>query len=159
VNRIQTVAVALLFSCAGGVVPAQVEAQSRARDRYEDKRDRQDDKRDRKDARKDAREDRRIAERAYRRGYYDASRDYRQDDRRYRPRRLGRNDVVYRGSDNRYYCKRDDGTTGLILGGIAGGALGNIIAPGGSKTLGTIIGAGAGAIVGKKVDDDDIVCR
>jgi hypothetical protein len=158
-NRIQTVALALLLSCAGGLVPAQVDAQPRARDRYEDKRDRKEDKRDRKEARKDAREDRRIAERAYKQGYYDASRDYRQDDRRYRPRRLGRNDVVYRGSDNRYYCKRDDGTTGLILGGIAGGALGNIIAPGGSKTLGTIIGAGAGAIVGKKVDDGDIVCR
>ncbi len=158
-NRIQTVAVALLFTCAGGLVPATAEAQGRARGHYEDRWDRRDEKRDRKDARKDARENRRIAERAYRQGYYDASRDYRQDDRRYRPRRLGRNDVVYRGSDNRYYCRRDDGTTGLILGGIAGGALGNIIAPGGSKTLGTIIGAGAGAIIGKKVDDGDILCR
>ena len=81
------------------------------------------------------------------------------DDRRYRPRRLGRNDYVYRGSDNRYYCRRDDGTTGLIIGGIGGGVLGHIIAPGGSKTLGTIIGAGAGALLGRAIDDGDIVCR
>ena len=94
-----------------------------------------------------------------RNNYWDAARYYRRDDNRYRARRLGRNDSIYRGSDNRYYCRRDDGTTGLVLGGIAGGALGNIIAPGGSKTLGTIIGAGAGALIGRAVDDGDIVCR
>ena len=48
------------------------------------------------------------------------------DDRRYRSYRLGRIDRIYRGSDNRYYCRRDDGTTGLIVGGIAGGLLGNL---------------------------------
>ena len=71
----------------------------------------------------------------------------------------GRNDRIYRGSDDRYYCKRDDGTVGLVLGGIAGGALGNIITPGGYKTLGTIVGAGAGALIGKAIDDGDIVCK
>jgi hypothetical protein len=97
---------------------------------------------------------------------YDARRDswdpaahYRRDDSRYRPRRLGRNDRIYRGSDNRYYCRRDDGTTGLIIGGIGGGVLGNVIAPRGSKTLGTVIGAGLGALIGKAIDDGDIVCR
>jgi hypothetical protein len=90
---------------------------------------------------------------------YDAARYYRRDDRRYRARRLGRNDRVYRGSDDRYYCRRDDGTTGLIVGGIAGGVLGHIIATGDSKTLGTIIGAGAGALLGRHVDRGDIVCR
>ena len=68
----------------------------------------------------------------------------RRDDRRDRAQRLNRSDWIYRGSDNRYYCRRDDGTTGLIVGGITGGVLGNVIAPGGSKTLGAIIGAGAG---------------
>src|SRR3546814_6781219 len=71
-------------------------------------------------------------------GYY-ADRYYR-DDPRYRERRLSRNDRVYRGRDGRYYCRRSDGTTGLIVGGLAGGVLGNVIAPGGSETLGTIIG-------------------
>jgi hypothetical protein len=95
---------------------------------------------------------------ADRNGDWDASRYYRRDDRR-RPQRLGRNDRIYRGTDNRYNCRRDDGTTGLIVGGISGGVLGNIIAPGGSKTIGTIIGAAAGAAIGKAVDDGDIVCR
>jgi hypothetical protein len=36
--------------------------------------------------------------------------------------------------------------------------LGHIIAPGGSKTLGTLIGAGAGALLGRHVDKGDIVC-
>jgi len=37
--------------------------------------------------------------------------------------------------------------------------LGNIISPGGSRTLGTIIGAGAGAVIGHAVDSGDVVCR
>jgi uncharacterized protein YcfJ len=90
-------------------------------------------------------------------GYY-ADRYYR-DDQRYRERRLSRNDRVYRGQDGRYYCRRSDGTTGLIIGGIAGGILGNIIAPGDSKTIGTIIGAGAGAAAGAAIDKNDVKCR
>jgi hypothetical protein len=89
---------------------------------------------------------------------YDAARYYRHDNR-YKTKHLGRNDRIYRGYDNRYYCRRDDGTTGLIVGGMAGGVLGHIIAPGGSKTLGTIIGAGAGALIGRQVDRGDIVCE
>jgi len=103
--------------------------------------------------------DERIAREAYQQGYWDASRAYRQDDARYKPRRLGKNDTIYRGSDNRYYCKRDDGTSGLIIGGLAGGALGNIIAPGGSKVLGTLIGGAGGAIIGQQIDKGDVVCR
>src|SRR3546814_2317523 len=41
-------------------------------------------------------------------------------------RRMNRNDRVYRGNDGRYYCKRDDGTTGLVIGAVAGGVLGNL---------------------------------
>jgi hypothetical protein len=90
---------------------------------------------------------------------YDAARYYRRANGRYKPRRLGRNDRIYRGSDDRYYCRRDDGTTGLIVGGVAGGVLGHIIAPRDSKTLGTLIGAGAGALLGRHVDRGDIVCE
>ena len=89
-------------------------------------------------------------------GYY-ADRYYRTDPR-YRERRLSDNDRVYRGQDGRYYCRRSDGTTGLIVGGIAGGVLGNIIAPGDSKTLGTVLGAIGGAVVGKAVDSG-VKCR
>jgi hypothetical protein len=37
--------------------------------------------------------------------------------------------------------------------------LGNIITPGGSKTLGTILGAGAGALLGRAIDDGNVICR
>ena len=85
-----------------------------------------------------------------------------EDARRYRERRLAANDRVYRGQDGRYYCRRNDGTTGLIVGAAVGGVLGNIIAPGGSKTLGTLLGAGAGAVAGTAIDKEaskDMRCR
>ena len=91
-------------------------------------------------------------------GGYDAGRYYRENSAQ-RERRLSRNERVYRGQDGRYYCRRSDGTTGLIVGAIAGGVLGNIIAPGGSETLGTILGAGAGALAGQAIDSRDVRCR
>lgn len=94
----------------------------------------------------------------YGRGYgYDRPGDRPPPARRYRP--IGDNDYIYRDRDGRYYCKRDDGTTGTIVGAIAGGVLGNIIAPGGSKTLGTILGAGGGALAGRAIDKNDIKCE
>lgn len=125
------------------------------RDRREDRWDRRQDRRDRREDRRDWREDRYDA----RESYWDPAPYHRRDDRRYAPRRLGRNDRIYRGSDNRYYCRRDDGTTGLIIGGMAGGIFGNVIAPRRSKTLGTILGAGAGALIGRAIDNGDVVCR
>lgn len=74
-------------------------------------------------------------------------------------RNLGDNDQIYRDNDGRYYCKRDDGTTGTIVGALAGGVLGNVIAPGGSKTLGTILGAGGGALAGRAIDKNDVRCE
>ena len=89
-------------------------------------------------------------------GYY--ADHYYRTDRRYREHRLSENDRVYRGRDGRYYCRRSDGSTGLIVGGIAGGVLGNIIAPGDSKTLGTVLGAIGGAAVGAAADSG-VRCR
>jgi Ni/Co efflux regulator RcnB len=137
------------------------------RDRREDMRD---DRRDRREDRRDARQDRRADNRDWRqyrrydynrfepgqRTYY-ADRYYRSGN--YQARALGRNDRIYRGSDNRYYCRRNDGTTGLIVGGLAGGALGNVIAGGGSKLLGTLIGAGGGALLGQSIDKGQVRCR
>jgi hypothetical protein len=92
-------------------------------------------------------------------GYY-ADRYYREDNTRYRERRLSRNDRIYRGQDGRFYCRRSDGTTGLIVGAIAGGVLGNVIAPGGSEELGTVLGAIAGGLAGQAIDrSDDVRCR
>jgi hypothetical protein len=91
---------------------------------------------------------------------YDASRYYRDDNRRYKERRLSQNDRVYRGQDGRYYCRRNDGTTGLIVGGIAGGLLGSAIAPGGSGLLGALLGGAGGALAGKAIDQNgDARCR
>lgn len=91
-------------------------------------------------------------------GGYDASR-YHRDRLDYRERRLGPNDRIYRGNDGRYYCRRDDGTTGLIIGAIAGGVLGNVIAPGRSERLATILGMLAGGLIGHEIDRDNIRCR
>lgn len=81
------------------------------------------------------------------------------NDGRYSQRYLGANDQIWRGYDNRYYCRRSDGTTGLIIGGLAGGTLGNVVAPGGSKLLGSIIGGTLGAVVGNSIDRRRVVCR
>lgn len=90
---------------------------------------------------------------------YDAARYYR-DDPRYTERRLGSSDEVYRGSDGRYYCKRSDGTTGLIVGAAAGGLLGNVIDGGRRRTGGTLIGGALGALLGRSVEQNsDIRCR
>ena len=85
---------------------------------------------------------------------YDASRYYR-DGPQYQERVLSSNDQVYRGSDGRYYCKRSDGTTGLIIGGAGGGIVGNVIDGGRNRIAGTLIGGALGAILGKKVDQSN----
>lgn len=77
----------------------------------------------------------------------------------HRGRPIREGDYIYRDNEGRYYCKRDDGTTGTIVGAIAGGVLGNIIAPGGSKTLGTILGGAGGALAGRAIDKNDVRCE
>jgi hypothetical protein len=91
---------------------------------------------------------------------YDASRYYRENPR-YRETYIGANDEVYRGSDGRYYCKRSDGTIGLVIGGVGGAALGNVIDGGGNRLAGTLIGGALGALLGQSVDrnSSDLRCR
>lgn len=89
-------------------------------------------------------------------GYY-ANDYYRSGN--YRTRQIGNNDRIYRGGDNRYYCRRNDGTTGLIVGALGGGVLGNVIAPGGSKTLGSILGGSLGAVLGSQIGGNNVTCR
>ena len=76
------------------------------------------------------------------------------DDRGYRGGRdRNYNGRSWRGNDGRYYCRRNDGTTGLLIGGAAGGLIGNQIAGrGGDRTLGTILGVAGGALLGREVD-------
>lgn len=75
------------------------------------------------------------------------------------PRSLRRDDRVWRGRDGRYYCKRDNGTTGLIIGGAVGALLGREIDGGRDRTLGTILGAAGGALLGREIDRGDLKCR
>jgi hypothetical protein len=91
---------------------------------------------------------------------YDAARYYR-DDPRYTERYLTADDEIYRGSDGRYYCKRNDGTTGLVIGGVGGAVLGNVIDGGSNRVAGTLIGGALGALIGQQVDrsNSDIRCR
>ena len=75
------------------------------------------------------------------------------------PRALGRNDRVYRGGDGRYYCRRLDGTTGSIVGAVAGGVLGSLIDGGHNRLLGTLLGGGGGALLGRSIDQGQVQCR
>jgi uncharacterized protein YcfJ len=85
--------------------------------------------------------------------------DYYRDGRYYRERRLTRNDRIYRGRDGRYYCRRSDGTTGLVIGAVAGGLFGNAISNGRNSTIGTLLGAAVGASVGASIDRGQVRCR
>ncbi len=92
-------------------------------------------------------------------GDYDPSRYYRSGTQ-YQERALASTDRVYSGSDGRYYCRRSDGTTGLIVGGALGGVLGNVIDGGRSRIVGTLFGGAAGALAGRAVDQNSQVrCR
>jgi hypothetical protein len=91
-------------------------------------------------------------------GGYDPSRYYREDPR-YQERVLAADDRVYRGNDGRYYCKRNDGTTGLIVGAVGGGVLGNVIDGGHSRAAGTLIGGALGALAGKAIDQNNAQVR
>ena len=56
------------------------------------------------------------------------------------------------GKDGRRYCRRSNGTTGLIVGGVAGALVGRTIDTGGDRTIGTLGGAALGALAGREVD-------
>ncbi|MGR4892405.1 glycine zipper 2TM domain-containing protein [Sphingopyxis sp. LARHCG72] len=82
-------------------------------------------------------------------------------DRRYyaRDQRVNSNTRIWRGDDGRYRCKKDNGTTGLLIGGAVGGLAGHEIAGGGDKLLGTVLGAAGGALLGREIDRDKYRCR
>lgn len=91
-----------------------------------------------------------LAQSRYDRGYSDG---YTRDgyDSRYD------NDRTYRGYDQNYRsyrnrtpreCKTERGT---VIGAVAGGLLGNLIAGRGDRLLGTVIGGAGGALAGREV--------
>ncbi len=89
-------------------------------------------------------------DRGYDEGYYAARNEYRSDrddDRRYNDR----GSREWRGSDGRTYCRKSDGTVGLIIGGAGGALLGRAVDTRGERATGTILGAAAGALIGKSL--------
>ncbi|MGZ8347674.1 MAG: glycine zipper 2TM domain-containing protein [Allosphingosinicella sp.] len=59
---------------------------------------------------------------------------------------------TWQGDDGRYYCRRSNGTVGLIVGGAAGALVGRQIDGGRNRTTGTFLGAGAGALSGREIE-------
>ena len=49
-------------------------------------------------------------------------------------------------------CRKPNGTTGLVVGGVAGALLGRTIDTSGDRTIGTLGGAAAGALAGRAID-------
>ena len=127
--------------------------------RREINREVRDNRRDRRGAIRDWRRSRNYDWNRYEPGYnrYYADRYYRSGSY-YADRRLSRYDRVYRGYDGRYYCRRNDGTTGLIIGAGIGALLGNQVDIGGSRTLNTILGGAAGAAIGASIDRGNLRC-
>jgi len=66
---------------------------------------------------------------------------------------------TWRGQDGRYYCRKKNGTTGLIIGGAAGALIGRSMDRGYDRTLGTVLGAAGGALLGREIDRNGSRCR
>jgi Ni/Co efflux regulator RcnB len=77
----------------------------------------------------------------------------------YKPVRVTRQTRIYRGNNGNFYCRRNDGTTGLIVGAALGGVLGNQVGNGDSSLLATLLGAGAGGLLGQQIDRGNVSCR
>ena len=78
------------------------------------------------------------------------NRDYDERGRYYEPRRVSANEV-WQGRDGRYYCRRGNGTTGLVIGAAGGALIGRALDGGRNRATGTILGAAAGALLGREV--------
>ncbi|MCJ2184422.1 glycine zipper 2TM domain-containing protein [Novosphingobium sp. 1949] len=75
------------------------------------------------------------------------------------PPRIARRSDMWRGKDGRYYCRRDNGTTGLVIGAGLGAIAGNQVAGRGDKTVGTIVGGVLGGLIGREIDKGSLQCR
>ena len=87
---------------------------------------------------------------------WDAADHYQAPRGQQRERRISRRDEIYRGHDGRYYCRRSDGTTGLVVGAVVGGLLGNAV---GGDVISTLLGAAGGGALGNAIDRGQLRCR
>lgn len=58
----------------------------------------------------------------------------------------------WRDDRGRVRCRKPDGTTGAVVGGVAGALLGRTIDTGGDRTVGTLGGALAGGLAGRAIE-------
>ena len=89
-----------------------------------------------------------MAQSRYDRGYRDNGYDRGGYDNRYDNRTYRGDDRNYRNYRTPRECKTERGT---VIGAIAGGLLGNVIAGRGDRLLGTVIGGAGGALAGREV--------
>lgn len=75
--------------------------------------------------------------------------------------RLAGGDRGPRRADTTRECGETSGTTGAILGAVAGGLLGNVIDGGRHRALGTLVGGGGGALLGRQIEKNQAAagCR
>ena len=85
--------------------------------------------------------------------------DHYRDGNFYPQRRIGHRDRIYRGRDGRYYCRRIDGTTGIIVGEDVDRLLGEAAAPGESRLIGEVPGAAPFNALSLRIDSGAIRCR
>lgn len=83
-------------------------------------------------------------------GYYDQQPSYGYND----TEEVDSRNVWY-GNDGRQYCRRSDGTVGTIIGAGAGALAGHSIDRYGERTTGTVIGAVVGGLLGRSVERSD----
>ena len=69
-----------------------------------------------------------------------------------RPHQREQRAQTWRGDDGRMYCRKPNGTTGLLVGGAAGALAGRAIDTRGHRTTGTILGGAIGALLGRHVE-------
>lgn len=88
---------------------------------------------------------------------YEERRGDNYENRRYRTTENG---VRYwRGDDGRYYCRRGNGTIGLLAGAALGALLGRAVDTRGERVTGTVLGAAAGALIGNELVRGRTRCR
>lgn len=73
----------------------------------------------------------------------------------------GYNGRTWYDDQGRLRCRRNNGTTGLLVGAAGGALIGRAVDTQGSRATGTIIGAAAGALLGREVERSRkrYVCR
>ncbi|MEK6637749.1 MAG: glycine zipper 2TM domain-containing protein [Pseudomonadota bacterium] len=57
----------------------------------------------------------------------------------------------WRGKDGRLYCRKSNGTVGLVVGAAGGALIGRAVDTRGDRATGTIIGAAGGALLGREI--------